>query len=34
VSEFESNIKTDYEELKIKKEKKFGYKKIVIFKKI
>ena len=34
VSEFESDIKTDYEELKIKKEKKFGYKKIVIFKKI
>ena len=34
VSEFENNIKMDYEELKIKKEKKFGYKKIVIFKKI
>lgn len=34
VSEFENNIKQDYEELKIKKEKKFGYKKIVIFKKI
>ena len=34
VAEFENNIKTDYEELKIKKEKKFGYKKIVIFKKI
>lgn len=34
VSEFENNIKTDYKELKITKEKKFGYKKIVIFKKI
>ena len=34
VAEFENNIKADYEELKIKKEKKFGYKKIVIFKKI
>ena len=34
VSEFENNINLDYKELKIKKEKKFGYKKIVIFKKI
>ena len=34
VAEFENNIKTDYELLTIKKEKKFGYKKIVIFKKI
>ena len=34
VAEFENDIKTDYEELKIKKEKKYGYKKIVIFKKI
>lgn len=34
VCEFENNIKLDYEELEIKKEKKFGYKKIVIFKKI
>ena len=34
VAEFENNIKTDYEFLTIKKEKKFGYKKIVIFKKI
>ena len=34
VAEFENNIKTDYESLKILKEKKFGYKKIVIFKKI
>ncbi len=34
VTEFENNIRTDYDELKIKKEKKFGYKKIVIFKKI
>ena len=34
VCEFENNIKTDYEELEIKKEKKFGYKKIVIFKRI
>lgn len=34
VSEFENEIKLDYEELEIKKEKKFGYKKIVIFKKI
>ena len=34
VAEFENNIKTDYENLKILKEKKFGYKKIVIFKKI
>ena len=34
VTEFENNIKTDYKELSIKKEKKFGYKKIVIFKKI
>ena len=34
VSEFENNIKTDYKELSIKKEKKLGYKKIVIFKKI
>ena len=34
VSEFENNIKIDYKELKILKEKKFGYKKIVIFKKI
>lgn len=34
VCEFENNIKLDYEEFEIKKEKKFGYKKIVIFKKI
>lgn len=34
VSEFENNIKQDYVDLKILKEKKFGYKKIVIFKKI
>ena len=34
VSEFENSIKTDYKELKITKDKKFGYKKIVIFKKI
>ena len=34
VCEFENNIKLNYEELEIKKEKKFGYKKIVIFKKI
>ena len=34
VAEFENDIKIDYEELKIKKEKKYGYKKIVIFKKI
>ena len=34
VTEFENNIKTDYKELKITKDKKFGYKKIVIFKKI
>lgn len=34
VAEFENSIKTDYKELSIKKEKKFGYKKIVIFKKI
>ena len=34
VCEFENQIKIDYSELKIIKEKKFGYKKIVIFKKI
>ena len=34
VSEFENDIKKDYQDLKILKEKKFGYKKIVIFKKI
>jgi len=34
VCEFENNIKIDYKEFEIKKEKKFGYKKIVIFKRI
>lgn len=34
VCEFEKNIKIDYKEFDIKKEKKFGYKKIVIFKRI
>ena len=34
VCEFENDIYKDYSELKILKEKKFGYKKIVIFKKI
>ena len=34
VCEFENDINRDYSELKILKEKKFGYKKIVIFKKI
>lgn len=34
VCEFENMIETNYENLTIKKEKKFGYKKIIIFKKI
>ena len=34
ICEFENDINRDYAELKILKEKKFGYKKIVIFKKI
>ena len=34
VSEIENDIRTDYDNLNVIKEKKFGYKKIVIFKKI